>query len=510
MIIVCLFAISTVSAEEMDNNTDIIAKDFDSDLIAESSNDIIAFENTNDSSEDDLLSSGESISAPDVVKYYGGSERFSVKLYDSRGYGISYADVKITINGNTYTRTTDYNGYASIALGLNSGVYDVTTSYGSKRVYSTVTIKDTVISKDFTKMFRNQEQYTATLLDSNGNRLSYYTPVKININGVYYTRYTDSNGVVTMNINLNPGTYDLTATNPSTGEMHTTKIRVRSTITNNYDLTKYYKSDSQYSIKILDHNGNAAGSGIGVTFNINGVFYTRYSNENGNVKMNINLNPGEYIITADYNGLKASNNIKVLPTISAKDLTMKYKDGSQFEAKVLNGNGQPYANQKVSFNVNGVFYQRTTDSSGIARLTINLEPGTYTITSTYNGLNAANTVVVKSNSNNGGNTYSKDSGYVYINLPSYDTKISQKVGIYTISVEQWRSPSLGEVDILVYDPSGNIVDRYVVESKISDGSVWSGTYGGYYKAVYHKWQFDPNVRITQVAVQLLGRHWDGS
>ena len=215
--------------------------------------------------------------------------------------------------------------------------------------------------------------------------------------------------------------------------------------------------------------------------------------------MNINLNPGEYIITADYKGLKASNNIKVLPTISAKDLTLDYKDGSKFEAKVLNGNGQPYANQQVTFNVNGVFYQRTTDSSGIARLTINLEPGTYTITSTYNGLNAANTIIVNSNS--------EDDSYLYIDLPSYDTKITRYIGKYTISVEQWRSPSLGEVDIIVTDSNGNIVDKYLVESKISDGSAWSDTYSGYQKAMYHKWQFSPDVRITRIAVKLIGMDW---
>ena len=36
--------------------------------------------------------------------------------------------------------------------------------------------------------------------------------------------------------------------------------------------------------------------------------------------MNINLNPGTYIITANYNGLMASNTIKVLPVLSAKDI----------------------------------------------------------------------------------------------------------------------------------------------------------------------------------------------
>ena len=51
---------------------------------------------------------------------------------------------------------------------------------------------------------------------------------------------------------------------------------------------------------------------------------------------------------------------------------------------------------------------------------------------------------------------------------------------------------------------------YDVESMISDGTRWSSPYSTYEYATYHKWQFSPNVRITSVAVQLLGIHWDGT
>ena len=126
----------------------------------------------------------------------------------------------------------------------------------------------------------------------------------------------------------------------------------------------------------------------------NGVFYTRTSDANGYVKMNINLPLGTYIITAEYKGLKASNTIKVLSVLETKDLVMKYRDGSKFEAKILDGQGKPYAGQTVKFNINGVFYTKTTGNDGIARLNINLLPGQYIITSTYNGLNAANKVTI--------------------------------------------------------------------------------------------------------------------
>ena len=401
LIIVCLFAISAVSAQEMDALTDdsdsvlITESVSDDSVLKDSSDEIIAVENTNDSLENEILSYKEiNIDAQDVVKYYGGSERFIVRLSDGGGLGIENEVAIISINGNVYFKGTDYNGYASIALELNSGDYTVTTECNGKKVYSKVTIKDTVISKDFTKMFQNSTQYSATLVDSDGKTLPYNTPVKININGVYYTRYTDSNGVVVMNINLNPGTYDLTATNPSTGEMHTTKVTVRPTIVENYDLTKYYRNASQYSLRLLDDKGNPVGAGVNVKLNINGVFYTRTSDANGYVRMNINLNPGEYVITSEYNGLRASNRIYVKSTIDANDLSMKFRDGSAFKVRLLTDTGVPYANQQVTFNINGVFYTKVTDNEGYATLNINLQAGDYVITSSYNGLNAANNIKV--------------------------------------------------------------------------------------------------------------------
>ena len=47
-------------------------------------------------------------------------------------------------------------------------------------------------------------------------------------------------------------------------------------------------------------------------------------------------------------------------------------------------------------NKYGVFYERTTDASGIARLNINLMPGEYIITSSYNGSNIANRITLSS------------------------------------------------------------------------------------------------------------------
>ena len=198
-----------------------------------------------------------------------------------------------------------------------------------------------------------------------------------------------------MNINLNPGEYVLTAKNPSTGELDATTITVLSSIVEANNLTKYYKNDEKYTLKILDNQGNAVGEGVAVKLNINGVFYERKTNSSGYINMNINLAPGTYIITAECNNLRASNTITVLPILEAKDIEMKYRDGTKFEVKLLDGKGNPFANQFVTFNINGVFYNRTTDENGIARLNINLMAGEYIITSTYsNGAALSNKITI--------------------------------------------------------------------------------------------------------------------
>ena len=220
------------------------------------------------------------------------------------------------------------------------------------------------------------------------------TDVTFNVHGVFYTRQVGDNGLAKLNINLEAGEYIITAINPVTGENDSNIIQVIPRLIENKDITKYYKNGTQYTVKVIGDDGNPVGAGESVSFNIHGVFYTRQTDANGIAKLNINLEPGDYIITAEYKECRVSNNIKVLPVLTASDLTKKYGTTDQFIAHLVDGQGKPLANEKVQFNINGVFYYRTTDSTGNAHLNINLQAGEYIITSSYNGQNVANTVTV--------------------------------------------------------------------------------------------------------------------
>ena len=73
---------------------------------------------------------------------------------------------------------------------------------------------------------------------------------------------------------------------------------------------------------------------------------------------------------------------------------MNYLDGSKFNVTVLDNQGNPNPNQSVSFNINGVLYDRTTDANGLASLNINLQKGEYIITTTYGTLNKSNKITI--------------------------------------------------------------------------------------------------------------------
>ena len=253
-------------------------------------------------------------------------------------------------------------------------------------VLKVYTLPLTIYTQNLVKIYKNESKFEANIGAANET-------VTFEINGGTYNRTSDENGTAKMAINLNPGNYTIKTIFNGTTVENTITI-LPTLIADN--LVKYFRNASQFYISLIDGEGNPV-AGQNITMNINGVFYNRTTNENGTAKLNINLAPGEYILTAidPLTGLQMSYNITVLSTLNATDLEMKYKDGSTFNVTVLDGQGNPLKDAAVTFNINGVFYTRYTDSQGIAKLNINLMAGQYIITSEYDGMKIANTITIK-------------------------------------------------------------------------------------------------------------------
>ena len=315
--------------------------------------------------------------------------------------------VVVTINGTDYKGTVT-NGTAKVIIpGLDEGTYKVVTfytgdaKYDSMIVNGTITVnkntKTTLTMDDVVKYFKGSQNLTAKLVDAFGNPIANAT-VYFTVNGKVYAKTTDKNGTASMGIGLVPNEYKVNAVFNGTKDHDkataNATVTVKNTVLGN-DTTLYFCNGTKYVAKFLDSNGKALANTT-VKFNINGVFYTRVTDENGTAGLGIRLNPKSYVITA-YNpatGEERANNITVMPTLVTKDLSMKYLDGSNFTALTLDGQGKPLANQNVSFNVNGVFYHKVTNKDGIASLGIRLMSGEYIITSYWNDFQTGNTIKI--------------------------------------------------------------------------------------------------------------------
>ena len=334
----------------------------------------------------------------DLSMYYKNGSRYEVSIYqDGKLINSQNNDSKVifNVNGVNYTKEL-VNGKASIGINLNPGNYTITTFYhytdGLATKTNNIEVLSTIQANDVVKFFRNGTQYCAKFLDGCGSPLV-NASVIFNINGVFYKKQTDDNGMAKLNINLRPGVYILTAMHPD-ALMYGSNITVLSTILAN-DVVKFFRNGTQYCAKFLDGCGSPLVN-ASVIFNINGVLYKKQTDYEGVARLNINLFPGKYILTAMHpDGLMYGYNITVLSTIHGDDIVKFFRNGTQYCAKFLDGCGSPLVNASVTFNINGVFYKKQTDDNGMARLNINLFPGEYILTAIHlNGEEKANIIKV--------------------------------------------------------------------------------------------------------------------
>ena len=315
--------------------------------------------------------------------------------------------VIVTINGTNYKGTV-IKGIAKVIIpDLDEGTYKVVTFYTGDNKYDSMVVNGTItVNKNtittltmnnLVKYFGSSQRLVAKLADALGNPIANAT-VYFTINGKVHARITDENGTASIAIRLLPSEYKASALFNGTDDYDMAAVNasvlVKNTILGN-DTTLYFRNGTQYVAKFLDGNGKALAN-TDVKFNINGVFYTRVTDENGIARLNIRLDPASYIITA-YNpvtGEQKANNITVLPRIIAKDLSMKYLDGSTFNAALVDGQGKAISGVNITFNINGVFYHRTTDVNGVASLNIRLISGVYIITSMYDECWASNKITI--------------------------------------------------------------------------------------------------------------------
>ena len=255
-----------------------------------------------------------------------------------------------------------------------SGIDDINNVTYSK---SEDTREPVIYGEDLSMYYKNRSRYEVSIYQDGKiiNSQNNDSKVIFNVNGVNYTKEL-VNGKASIGINLNPGNYTITTFYHYTDGLatKTNNIEVLSTILAN-DVVKFFRNGTQYCAKFLDGCGSPLVN-ASVTFNINGVFYKKQTDDNGMARLNINLFPGEYILTAIHlNGEEKANIIKVLTTISAEDISLIENKSGVFVLKTHDGA------RNVSITIDGVEYIVQTDDGGVATLNVSLSKGNHAVLS---------------------------------------------------------------------------------------------------------------------------------
>ena len=139
-------------------------------------------------------------------------------------------------------------------------------------------------------------------------------------------------------------------------------------------------------VGVKDKYNNPLGSEV-LKFTINGVTYTKYTDEWGEAELNINLPLGTYQCDLLFEGFDAYEGCtktitvyvveKYPVTILADNLTKNYTESGQVKAKVNVYDGSALSYYPILFQINGVNYTRRTDGNGEASLNIRLPRGEY-------------------------------------------------------------------------------------------------------------------------------------
>ena len=356
----------------------------------------------------------DTVLSQDMIVDYDENYDFKATFLNSDGSPLSNSYIVFKVNNDEYPIKTDSNGLAVLNIGLKRGTYNITSinTRTDETKVNTLTIvggpepiKNTTITASDINMTYGDEAYlVATLKDINGEKLIGMELI-IAINGQTIKKSTDDNAQVKLLINLTPNTYPAVISFRGNAEYGNSTKNV--TIIVN-------KMESEIVIPPLDNisddelvtitlPSDATGT---VTLTINGTDYP-FNVTEGIAKVIIpDLENGDYPYTITYSGdekyapftnVGSLNVNKEIVTIQANDMTITYGDAYDFIATFFDNGGLPLANKYIAFKVDSDEYPVKTDSNGVAKLEIGLNPGEYNITSIndYAGTSIVNRLTVK-------------------------------------------------------------------------------------------------------------------
>ncbi len=331
------------------------------------------------------------LSAPELSKYYGGPEKFTITLTDG-GNPVTGEVVTLDIEDKTYNLTTDTNGIATFDVKLDPGFHVLECSFDDKTFKSAINVESTITLNGGTGDV-SVSKTSVQIRDGNGE-LAKNKVVTFKIGAQEFKQATDNMGVATLDANLGIGNYTVTVTNPITGEVK-------------YSTLIITKVTPDLSLSFVEENGKEVLKAVlpktatgDMDFVLNNDDEYTLEIIDG-VSVLEGLDPGEYDVVVNYKGddnfNPVSKSIKITVSeapvepvesvLISSDVKTTYGTGKNIVVQLKDINGNPLVGRTVTVKLNGKNYQGNIGSDGRASIAIpaTLAVKTYTATISYAG-----------------------------------------------------------------------------------------------------------------------------
>lgn len=303
----------------------------------------------------------------------------NVKFYTSTGKTIDNVIMK---NGTAIINYTPEPNVRYLYAKLNNQTLNISVKMKNE---------SKIAVADLTKYYKANKSLNIKLTDGNSSPLINKI-INISISGKTYSKKTDSNGMVKLDINSYPGTYDAIISfidDDYKNQKKTVKITVlkNSTSINARNMVKYFKNGTKLTVKLLDNNKKVIKAKV-IKIHIGGKTISAKTNIKGIATFTINNKVGTYNVKVSFYGDKiykaSAKTIKVYvksARIAVKNT--KVKRNSNLVVMFKDKDGKYIKNTKVKFRLNGKTYFKTTNSLGQAKLKVAIKLGTYTLKTSF-------------------------------------------------------------------------------------------------------------------------------
>ncbi len=147
----------------------------------------------------------------------------------------------------------------------------------------------------------------------------------------------------------------------------------------------YYKDGTKF-MAILKYNKKII-QNAKIQIKINGETFTKTTDKQGKVYLNLNYKSGNYIVLCTCNGnsefesSSSKSTVTIKSTVKCDDLTKYYKNKAAYYSTFYDKKGKLLKDTSIKFKLNSKTYSVKTNTKGVAKLDINLNPGKYSIIS---------------------------------------------------------------------------------------------------------------------------------